>query len=129
MKKLISLAALTLLLTACNSYTVATSDDLKNNPELEPVVATWQDMVDAGNSEDCSAVLDGLRKSLSITEESCPVIFAYLQDAPTVDWSRTDWNADGGKAKIYAENGASITSFIYDTRDEKWRADTKFWEE
>lgn len=127
MKKLLSLAALTLLLTSCSSYTVATSDDLKNNPEQVPVIDTWQQMVDAANSGDCQTILDHMRKSLSLKDDSCDAAIAYLKDAPVIDWSRTNWSTEGGKAKIYQENGASISGFILDTKEGTWRADTIFW--
>ena len=129
MKKGLSLIALTLLLAACNSYTVATSEDLSAHPELEGIIATWQTMVDAANDDDCQPILDHMRKSLSVAEESCDAALAYLKSAPAIDWDRTDWNANGGKAKIYQESGASVTGFILDTHTNVWGADTKFWED
>ena len=127
MKKIAFALLATVLLTACGDYTVATEEELKNHPEQEGVIATWQEMVDAGVDGDCQTVLDHMRKTLSVTEESCDAALAYLKDAPVIDWSRTDWSAEGGKAKIYQENGASITGFILDTKDSVWRADTLFW--
>lgn len=127
MKKLLPFALLALIFTSCNSYTVATSEDLKNHPELTDVIATWQTMVDAGQSEDCQTILDHMRKTLALTDEVCDAALAYLKEAPAIDWDRTDSNLDGGKVKIYKTDGASVTGFILDTRDNVWRADTVFW--
>lgn len=127
MKKIAFALLTTVLLTACGGYTVATEEELKNHPEQEGVIDTWQQMVDAGAGDDCQTVLDHMRKTLAVTEESCDAALAYLKDAPTIDWSRTDWSTGGGKAKIYQENGASVTGFILDTKDNVWRADTIFW--
>jgi hypothetical protein len=129
MKKLLALISLTLLLTACGGYTVATEEEVNNNPELADVIATWQTMVDAGTDGDCQTILDHMRKTLAVTEESCDAAIAYLKDAPVIDWDRTDANVDGGKVKIYQENGASVTGFILDTKNNVWGADTRFWEE
>jgi hypothetical protein len=129
MKKLFALLSLPLLLTACTSYTVATDEDLKNHPELKEVIDTWQTMVDAGAEDDCQTVLDHMRKSLALTDEVCDAALAYLKEAPAIDWDRTDWNATGGKAKIYQENGPSVTGFILDGHTNVWGADTLFWEE
>lgn len=129
MKKTLFALLATVLLTACgNSYTVATPDDLKDHPELEGIVATWQEMVDAAGSNDCDTILKHIRQSLSVKTDSCDVIIAYLKDAPEVDWARTDWNASKGKGKIYQANGASITGFILDTKKDVWGADTLFWQ-
>ena len=130
MKKIAFLLLGISLLTACSQdYTVVDEETLDTNPELEGVVTAWQNLVDAGAEEDCDAVLEQMRSSLNMTEESCPEAFAYLKDAPEVDWSKTDWNESAGKAKIYKMNGGSITAFILDTSDDTWRADSFFWED
>jgi len=129
MKKTLFALLATVLLTACgNSYTVATPDDLKDHPELEGVVATWQEMVDAAGNNDCATILTHVRQNLAVTTESCDALVAYLNEAPAVDWARTDWTADKGKAKIYETNGASITGFILDTKKDVWGADSLFWQ-
>lgn len=130
MTKITSLILSALLLTACGqNYTVVDEETLDTNPELEGIVTAWQNLVDAGVNDDCDAVLEQMRSSLNMTEETCPEAFEYLKDAPEVDWSKTDWNESAGKAKIYKLNGGSITSFILDTSDDTWRADSFFWED
>lgn len=131
MKKIISLALLsTLLLAACGSkIDVATQEIIDAHPELEGPILAWQSLVDAAEKEDCETFLDGMRLSLQLTEESCPDAFAFFADhVPAIDWERTEWNADGGKAKIYEVESGSLTSFILDTAKNKWRADSQFWE-
>lgn len=130
MNKIISLILGAFFLTACGqNYTVVDEETLNTNPELEGVVSAWQNLVDAGTDENCDAVLEQMRSSLNMTEESCPDAFEYLKTAPEVDWSKTDWNESAGKAKIYKMNGGSITSFILDTSDDTWRADSFFWQD
>lgn len=131
MKRFFALIFLSgLLLTSCGgpSYSVAEPEVLKEYPELVGAINTWQAMVDAADSEDCTAFLDAMRISLKLTDEVCPAAFEYLNDVPQVDWSRTEWSSTGGKAKIYKFEGGSITSFIHNEADDSWRSDTIFWE-
>ena len=129
--KRISLFVLSaLLLTACSSnLTVADKDTLKAYPELEGAIWAWQSMVDSAAAEDCKTFLENMRLTLKLTEEACPAAFKYFEEAPIVDWSRTDWSSSGGKAKIYEMGSGSIASFILNEADNSWRADEIFWED
>ena len=129
MKRIALFTLTALLLAACNSgLTVADKDVLKTYPELEGTIWAWQSMVDSADAEDCEAFLENMRITLNLTEEVCPAAFAYFEETPIVDWSRTDWSASGGKAKIYEMGGGSIASFINNEADGSWRADEVFWE-
>ena len=126
---LLSLAAL--LLTSCGGPDLTGVDQSTINlhPKLTELAETWQTIEIAANGKDCATILSYMRKSLNLTEESCPAAYDYFKDAPEVDWNKTDWTADEGKAKIYETGKGSITSFIYDGRDGIWRADDEFWAE
>ena len=126
---LLSIAAL--LLTSCGGPDLTGVDQSTINlhsktPEL---VQTWQTIEAAATSKDCTTILSYMRKSLNLTEESCPAAYDYFKNAPEVDWNKTDWTADEGKAKIYEMGKGSITSFVFDGRDGIWRVDTEFWAE
>lgn len=128
MKKIAFLLLSTLLFTACGqTYTVADPETIEANPDLAGVIDSWQRLVDAGAEEDCAAILEQMRSSLNLTEEACPAAIEYLKNAPEVDWEKTDWNATGGKAKIYELDGGSITAFLLEESDDTWRADSAFW--
>ncbi|MFA5855062.1 MAG: hypothetical protein WC846_02090 [Candidatus Gracilibacteria bacterium] len=129
MLSLLSIAAL--LLTSCGGPDLTGVDQSTINlhsktPEL---VQTWQTIEKAAQGKDCATILSYMRKSLNLTEQSCPAAYDYFKNAPEVDWNKTDWTADEGKAKIYELDKGSITSLIYDGRDEIWRVDTEFWAE
>ena len=121
---------MSLLLTACSSgITVADKETISEFPEQKPVMLAWQGLTEAVAAKDCETVLTYFRVTLKVEGESCPDIYAYFDDgAPAVDWSRTDWSTSNGKAKIYAVDGGSITSFIHNEADDSWKSDEKFWE-
>lgn len=125
-----TLLAMSLFVTACSSgITVADKDTINEFPEQKPVMLAWQGLTEAAEAKDCEKVLTYFRITLNVEGESCPDIYTYFKDgAPEVDWSRTDWSASQGKAKIYAVDGGSITSFIHNEADDSWRSDEKFWE-
>lgn len=125
-----TLLAMSLFVTACSSdITVADKETIKAYPEQKPVMLAWQGLTEAVEAKDCETVLTYFRITLNVEGESCPDIYAYFEGGvPVVDWSRTDWSASEGKAKIYAADGGSITSFIHNEADDSWRSDEKFWE-
>ncbi len=125
-----SLLMLSLLLTACgSSINVATDEEIDAYPEAKPVMLAWQGLSEAAQAKDCTTTLEYIRITLDVEEADCPAIFAYFEDeVPEVDWSRTDWSSSNGKAKIYAKDGGSITSFIHNEADDSWRTDERFWE-
>jgi len=130
MKRLSFFIAFSLFLTACgSSLSVIDSDTLSKYPELEGTATAWQSMVDSAAAQDCDTFLTNMRLTLKLTSEVCPAAFAYFENAPVVDWQRTDWSSTGGKAKIYEMGGGSITSFIHNEADDSWRSDEIFWEE
>ena len=124
------LVAMTLLITACNSsITVADPETISEYPEQKPVMLAWQGLAQAAADKDCETLVTYFRITLNVEGELCPEIYAYFDGgAPSVDWSRTDWSASNGKAKIYELDGASITSFIHNEADDSWKSDEKFWE-
>lgn len=130
MKKLITLLlATSLLFTACGGgMSVIDDETLSANPELKDIAVAWQGMVDAAADQDCAVFLEGVRVSVNATEEDCPAAFEYLSDYAGVEWSKTEWNATGGKAKIYEIDGGSITGLILNEATGVWGADSKFWE-
>lgn len=130
MKRLIALLTLGMLaLTACGtSLTVIDSETLKAYPEVKGVAQSWQGMVDAAQANDCETFLSYMRLSLQLDEEACPAALAYMTDAPEIDWARTEWNATGGKARIYVVNGGGLTGFILNEATDVWGADEVFWE-
>jgi hypothetical protein len=130
MKKIITLFLTSaLLLTACGGGApVIDNETLDANPEVADISAAWQNLVDAAENEDCEAFLEGMRLSVDATEEDCPAAFEYLADYAGVEWSKTEWNASGGKAKIYEIDGGSITGLILNEATGVWGADEKFWE-
>lgn len=131
MKALLSSFILSaLFLTACaSSISVAEPQTVREYPEQKPVMLAWQAIVEAAEAEDCDALLAQMRLSLRLEEEVCPTIYEYFEDgAPDIDWSRTEWNSTGGKAKIYELGAGSITSFILNEADDTWKTDQLFWE-
>lgn len=130
MKKLITLIlASSLLLTACGGAApVIDGETLDANPEVAEISAAWQGLADAAANEDCEAFLEGIRLSVDATEEDCSAAFEYFADYAGVDWSKTEWNASGGKAKIYQVDSGSITGLILNESTGVWGADSKFWE-
>jgi hypothetical protein len=128
MKKLTSLLIISaLFLTACG-LTVIDSETLSSYPELKGPATSWQALSDAAQAEDCETFLGYMRASLQLTEEICPAVFEYFEDAPVVEWEKTEWNASGGKVKIYELDKGSITGMIHNTAEDTWGADTLFWE-
>lgn len=129
MKKLISLLAATgLLLTACGSQlSVASSEDQKAYPEAKGIMQTWQSMVDAAEEGDCEAFMSLARASVVFEGNNCDAAFAYMEDAPEVDWSKTQWDSNQSKGKIYETNKGDITSFIYNSSNDEWKFDSAFW--
>ncbi len=132
MKKFTALIILSaLFLTACvgTSLTVIDDETLATYPELEDIAVAWEALADAAEAEDCEAFLAQMRSSLQLTEEDCPSAFEYYEDGvPPIEWEKTQWNADMGKAKIYEVNSGSITSFILNGATDVWGADTIFWD-
>lgn len=131
MKRIVSVLALSaLFLTACGAgLSVIDSETLKTYPEVKGIATSWQHLVDAAKSEDCEKFLSYMRNSLLLTEEACPAAFEYFADgAPEIDWSKTEWTADGGKAKIFKLGSGSLSGFILNTATDVWGADTVFWE-
>lgn len=130
MKRFYLIAVLSLILSGCgNSLTVIDSETLNKYPELEGAATAWQSMVDSAEAKDCIGFLENMRLTLKLTEDVCPAAFAYFEEAPVVDWGRTEWSSTGGKAKIYEMDSGSITSFIHNEADDSWRSDEIFWEE
>ncbi|MFA5792255.1 MAG: hypothetical protein WC897_00085 [Candidatus Gracilibacteria bacterium] len=128
---LVGLAITTLILTGCGKADLSQVDGetLDTHPRLQEVADTWETMKESAINKDCTTLLSYMRSSLNLTEESCTVAYEYFAEAPEVDWARTDWSTEDGKAKIYQTDRGSITSFIYDGRYKIWRADSEFWAE
>lgn len=126
---LVGVAITTLFLTGCGGADLSGVDKetLDSHPRLEEVADTWEVMQTAAANEDCATLLSYMRKSLNLTEEACPAAYDYFASVQPVDWGKTAWSTGDGKAKIYELDKGSITSFIYDGRDEIWRADDEFW--
>lgn len=132
MKRILALSIITsLFLTACggSGLTSEQQDLLSDYPELEGPMLAWNALAEAGESEDCEGLIDGMRLSLQLDEETCPAAFEFFADgAPEIDWERTEWSSTGGKAKIYEMDKGDLTSFILNEATDEWRADTVFWE-
>jgi hypothetical protein len=129
MKRIIALMALLSLgLTACSTnLSVATPEDVDAYPESVGIMKAWQGMVDAAADEDCADFQEYARKSVGMAEGECVDAFEFMADAPAIDWSKTQWDANQGKGKIYEEGKGDLTSFIYNESDKVWRFDTAFW--
>ena len=125
----LSVAMMTLLagcgsgpdLTGIEQYTI------NLHPAITGLATDWQALQAAAQDEDCTAVLSYMRKSLNVTEENCPAIYDYFKNAPEVDWNKTEWSTDDGKAKIYEMDKGSITTLILDTKANVWRVEGDFW--
>jgi hypothetical protein len=131
MKRFLAFSLLSaLLLSACApSYTVATPEELKENPDLKGVIKSWQKITDAAEAQNCEAFITQMRKEMFVKEEECPLAFEWLADEnPVIDWTKSEWNGDMGKVKISREGGGGVTAFILDTTTDVWGADTRFWE-
>ncbi|MFT7184151.1 MAG: hypothetical protein ACI9QC_000482 [Oceanicoccus sp.] len=130
MKRIIALTSLLALgLTACGgpTITVATSEELAAYPEQAGIIETWQLLVNAEAEGDCETFQSYARSSILIEEGNCEDAFAYMAGNPSIDWSKTQWDANQGKGKIYELNKGGLTSFIYSGKDDVWRFDTDFW--
>ena len=131
MKRTLSILALSaLFLTACGTRLSGIySETLKTYPEVKGIATSWQNLVNAAEAEDCEKFLTYMRGSLLLTEEACPAAFEYFANgAPEIDWTKTEWTADGGKAKIFKAGSGSLSGFILNTATDVWGADTVFWE-
>lgn len=128
---LLGLAITALILTGCNKADLGDVDSaiLDEHPRLQELADTWETMKEAALNKDCETLLSYTRSSLNLTEESCPVAYEYFAEAPEIDWAKTAWSTEDGKAKIYEMDKGSITSFIFDGRYKIWRADSEFWAE
>ncbi len=121
------LLLLSMGLSACSSLlTVATPEEMETYPEARGIMEAWQEMTDLAKAGDCDAFQEYSRKNL-MEEGDCKEAFEYMLDAPQIDWSKTQWDANKGKGKIYEKGKGDITSFIYSTSDDIWRFDSAFW--
>jgi hypothetical protein len=130
MKRIITFISLLALgLTACGgpTLTVATPEEVAEYPEQVGIMETWQLMVNAAEENDCDAFQEFARNSVLMEEGDCTESFEYMLDAPGIDWSKTQWDANQGKGKVYEEGKGGLTSFIFAEKDDTWRFDTAFW--
>lgn len=119
-----------LALVGCgNNLSVATPEEIDAYPEARGIMESWQAMVDAADAKDCEAFQSYARKSAAMVAGDCEAAFAYMQDAPTIDWSKTQWDGTAGKGKIYESGRGDITSFILNEAEGTWTFDSAFWTE
>lgn len=131
MKRFLALTLLsTLLLSACMgeqlSEDTISAEDLAATPELEEPALAWQGLVDAYQAGDCEAAMEELHRQIEVDDE-CAALFGYFDDngVPTIEWSRSDWNATGIKVKVYELDGPSIGSFALVNGE--WKVEKAFW--
>ena len=119
-----------IFLVACGgsaAYSESAKAAIKSDPDVEAVVQTWNQLEKHAQKEDCEAFLGLMRNIAKAEEADCPDAFAYMENAPEIDWEQTTWNSNKITAKIYAENGEYITTFIYGTTDGFWSSSKSFW--